>query len=269
MKQLVLVLVLLWPVAAMADFAAGLEAYKRGDYATAMREWRPLVEQGDAESQANLGSMYANGQGVTKDDAEAVKWWRMAAEQGHAIARNNLGSMYAFGYGVSKNEIEAIKWYRLAAEQEYATAQYNLGLMHAYGMGVPQNDVRGYVWFAQAAAQGHPAALEQSNLLRARMTAAQLAEVDRLSRKPSVNATMRTVATDVAAQRYITSRRVSYRTGPGVKYQRLGVISAGREVQLETVEGEWLRVRLPDGSTAYIHGAYAQPMTPTELADAQ
>jgi TPR repeat protein len=177
--------------------------------------------------------------------------------------------MYAFGYGVLKNDTEAAKWYRLAAEQGYAEAQYNLGLIHAYGMGVPQNDMQGYVWFAQAAVQGHPAGLEESKLLRARMTPAQLAKVDRLSREPLVNATMRSVAVDAQARRYITSVRVSYRMGPGVEYQRLGVISAGRELQLEAVTGEWLRVRLPDGSTAYIHGAYAQPMTPAKLADAQ
>jgi hypothetical protein len=38
MRYLFLALVLLWPVGAVADFAAGLETYKRGDYATALRE---------------------------------------------------------------------------------------------------------------------------------------------------------------------------------------------------------------------------------------
>ncbi|MFT5449548.1 MAG: TPR repeat protein [Gammaproteobacteria bacterium] len=269
MKRLVLALVLLWPVGAAADFAAGLKAYTRGDYATAKHQWRPLAEQGDAEAQANLASMYANGHGVAKDETEAVKWWRTAAEQGHAIARNNLGAMYAFGYGVAKNENEAMKWYQLAAEQGYSGAQYNLGLMHAYGMGVPQNDVKGFIWFALAAAQGHSAGLEQRDLLRARMTPAKRAEVDRLGREPSANAALHTVATDIEARRYMTHKSVSYRAGPGMTHQRIGVISAGREVQLKAVAGEWLHVRLPDGSTAYIHGAYAQPMTSTELADTQ
>ena len=34
MKRLVLVLMLLWPMGAVADFAAGLEAAQHGDYAT-------------------------------------------------------------------------------------------------------------------------------------------------------------------------------------------------------------------------------------------
>ena len=38
-------------------------AYQRGDYATALRLWHPLAEQGDAEAQFHLGVMYESGQG--------------------------------------------------------------------------------------------------------------------------------------------------------------------------------------------------------------
>jgi hypothetical protein len=37
-------------MSASADFQKGLTAYKSGDYATALREWEPLAEQGDAGS---------------------------------------------------------------------------------------------------------------------------------------------------------------------------------------------------------------------------
>ena len=40
-----------------ADFQKGLDAYKSGDYATAPREWKPLVEQ-DVDAQGNLGELY-------------------------------------------------------------------------------------------------------------------------------------------------------------------------------------------------------------------
>ena len=88
------------PVNAAADYLVGAEAYEQGDYATALREWRPFAEQGDAEAQYNLGVMYANGEGVPKDDAEALKWYRKAAEQGFAKAQLNLGVMYTNGEGV-------------------------------------------------------------------------------------------------------------------------------------------------------------------------
>ncbi len=38
-----------------ADFGIGLSAAKRGDYATALNELRPLAEQGHARAQYNLG----------------------------------------------------------------------------------------------------------------------------------------------------------------------------------------------------------------------
>jgi TPR repeat protein len=49
---------------AHADFQDGLDAYDRGDYTTALKEWRPLAEEGDALVQYNLGTLYEMGQGV-------------------------------------------------------------------------------------------------------------------------------------------------------------------------------------------------------------
>ena len=76
------------------DFQKGWAAYQSGDYVTALQEWRPLVEQGNASSQNNLGTMYEHGTGVLQDHAEAMKWYRLAAEQGNATAQNNIGMMY-------------------------------------------------------------------------------------------------------------------------------------------------------------------------------
>ncbi len=83
MKRLVLTIAILLGLAALAwaGFAEGVAAYGRGDYATALREFRPFAEQGDANAQFNLGVMYDKGQGVPQDYAEAVKWYRKAVEQ--------------------------------------------------------------------------------------------------------------------------------------------------------------------------------------------
>ena len=69
-----------------SDFEAGMEAYERGDYAVALREFRPLAEQGHAKTQFHLSVMYALGDGVAQDDTESMKWRRRAAEQGNAEA---------------------------------------------------------------------------------------------------------------------------------------------------------------------------------------
>jgi uncharacterized protein len=44
-----------------SDYKAGEDAYNRGDFATALREWRPLAEQGNDSAQFFLGVCYANG----------------------------------------------------------------------------------------------------------------------------------------------------------------------------------------------------------------
>ena len=119
MKRLLLALVLACALSApaWAGYYEGLAAYNRGDYETALREWRPLAEQGDATAQYNLGVMYDNGRGVARDYAEAVKWYRRAAEQGEAAAQFNLGFMYATGQGVAQDYVLAHLWYNLAASR--------------------------------------------------------------------------------------------------------------------------------------------------------
>ena len=99
MRRIVSALLLLVASSSVAaDFAAGLEAYLRGGYATALREFRPLAEQGDAEAQTVLGLMYANGEGVPEDARQAEYWWRKAAAQGLAEAQFNLGPDYHSSY---------------------------------------------------------------------------------------------------------------------------------------------------------------------------
>ncbi len=108
---------LLLATPAWAGFDEGLAAVKRGDYTTALREWRPLAEQGHAEAQFNLGVMYYIGEGLPQDYAEAVRWYRKAAEQGFADAQYFLGQMYETSQGVPQNYAQAHKWYNIAAAQ--------------------------------------------------------------------------------------------------------------------------------------------------------
>ena len=93
----------------------GLDAYERGDYATALREWQPLAEQGYAYVQYNLGQMYRRGQGVPQNYKTATKLYRLAAEQGNASAQSNLGSMYNNGQGVLQDYVRAHMWFNIAA----------------------------------------------------------------------------------------------------------------------------------------------------------
>ncbi len=118
---------------AWADFEAGMDAYDRGDYATALREWRPLAKQGDAASQFLLGAMYAEGKGVQQDYVQARQWYEQAAAQGYARAQYNLGVLYAQGQGGPQDYAKARQWYEQAAAQGLADAQNNLGLLYDNG----------------------------------------------------------------------------------------------------------------------------------------
>ena len=205
--------------AAVSGYQEGAQAYAQGDYDTAMRELRPLAEQGNADAQSKLGVMYAEGRGVPEDDKEAARWFRkaaeqgyakaqhnlgfmynngrgvpedykeaarwfrMAAEQGDAKAQSNLGWMYAEGRGVPEDYKEAARWYRMAAEQGDAEAQYNLGLMYASGLGVPEDYVLAYMWWNLAAASGVKDAAENRDRISKEMSSSQIEEAQRLSRE--------------------------------------------------------------------------------------
>jgi TPR repeat protein len=138
-----------------ADYQKGYAAYKSGDYATALREWKPLAEQGNAFAQNALGLMYRKGRGVPQDYKTAVKWYRLAAEQGQKSAQYNLGVRYEKGQGVTQDYKTAVKWYRFAAEQGQKSAQYNLGLMYFKGQGITQDNVYAHMWLNIAASSGH------------------------------------------------------------------------------------------------------------------
>lgn len=140
---------------------AGIEAWQRADYSSAVSIWRPLADAGDADAQFNLGQAYRLGRGVPLNLALAKGWFGRAAEAGHLDAETTLG-LLLFQNG---DQAEGLKWLRRAAEQGeprallvYGTALYN-------GDGVTQDRLLGYAYVSRAAQQG---------LVPARETLAQL-----------------------------------------------------------------------------------------------
>ena len=99
-----------------ADYATGLNAYKKGDYKTALMEWQPLAEKGLSEAQYNLAGMFAKGYGVVVDDERAVYWYKKSAEQGYPKAQHNLALMYLMGTGATQSYEKAKHWLQLCYE---------------------------------------------------------------------------------------------------------------------------------------------------------
>ena len=134
-------------VPAWADFQAGMDARNRGDFAKALREWRPLAEQGDARAQFYLGLLYENGDGVPRDYEKAREWYEESSAQGEA------------------------------------NAQFYLGLLSAFGQGGPLDLSQAHMWYSLAAGNGHVGATVYRNDLAKQMTPAQIAEAQKRARE--------------------------------------------------------------------------------------
>ena len=173
--------------ATYADFDDGMDAFQRRDYETALEEWQPLAEQGDARAQLEVGRLYISGNGVPQDDAEAVRWYRLAAEQGDAEAQSYLGGLHHQGRGVEQSYVEAAKWYRVSAEQGNAFSQLRLGWYYAYGKGVPRDRVLAYMWLGLVEEQGddfhRQDARDLRGLVAEHMSEEQLEEAEVLTRE--------------------------------------------------------------------------------------
>ena len=188
MRTLIIIPVLLFSLflgasSYSADFNKGMTAAQSGDFATALKEWKPLAEEGNAVAQNNLGLMYHNGWGVPQDYKEAVYWYRLAVEQGYAIAQYNLGLMYEKGKGVPQDDKEAARLYRLAAEQGYADAQGNLGVMYVFGKGVTKDFVYAHMWGNIALMNGNERGASVRGHVAEKMTSSQIEEAQRLARE--------------------------------------------------------------------------------------
>jgi len=96
------------------DFRGGLSAFNTGDYATALRFWRPLAEREEPRSEAGIGFMYHRGLGVDADDREAAVWLRRAARHGQAEGQLMLGILFYYGRGVTQSYVRAYAWCELA-----------------------------------------------------------------------------------------------------------------------------------------------------------
>lgn len=107
---LAILLVVAAAAPARAGFYEGILAAQKEDWATAMKEWMPLAQEGNPGAQANIGDLYLYGLGVLGDPKEAFKWHALAAEQGVPKSQLFLAIAYAEGRVVEKDPAAALKW---------------------------------------------------------------------------------------------------------------------------------------------------------------
>ena len=141
-------------VPAQADTKAGVDAWTRGDYAGAVKQWQAEAAKGDADALFNLGQAYKLGKGVKQDLAKAEALFGQAAAMGHIQAADNYG-LLLFQRG---EQVRALPYLRAAADRGDPRAQYLLGVAHFNGDLVPKDWVRAYALVTLAQQQGLPQA---------------------------------------------------------------------------------------------------------------
>jgi TPR repeat protein len=139
---------------AAADVKAGVDAWGKGDYATAVREWREPAAQGDADAQFNMAQAYRLGRGVERDQKQAEILYAKAAAQGHLKAADNYG-LLLFQDG---RRAEAMPYVQAASDRGDPRAQYLLGIAHFNGDIVAKDWVRAYALLTLSNAAGLPQA---------------------------------------------------------------------------------------------------------------
>jgi len=159
-------------VFAAPDLESVRRSYENTDYATALKEVKPLAEQGNPDAQLLLGKMYLKGQGVPKDPDWANKWFRQAGMQGNAESQLFLGAWYLLPH---RDIAEGLKWMRLSAAQGNQDAQLLLGKAYLQGE-LPREPVQADMWLRLAAKDNLEFYKNELRAAEGQMTPEQIAQ---------------------------------------------------------------------------------------------
>jgi uncharacterized protein len=81
---LITLLLTVTAIPAWADLYSAQVAYKKGDFATAFKQFKELAEVGQPQAQLDLAVMYARGEGVDHNNVYAHAWASLAGQNGEA-----------------------------------------------------------------------------------------------------------------------------------------------------------------------------------------
>jgi len=153
----------------LAMFRFGFSAYKRGEKQEAIEAYRYAAENGQVGARWKLARMYAEGDGVARNDYEAFKFFAAVAQQDvqpgsrdesyvsdALLAVGNYLRRGIPGTPVTPNPAVALEYYmRAAATYRNADAQFELGRMFLTGEGGAKSVQQAARWLQLAAEKGH------------------------------------------------------------------------------------------------------------------
>lgn len=136
--------------------ASGIESI---DHARAVKETanlRKAADEGDAQSQFDLGIRYLHGNGVDKNERQAAEWLIAAANSGHKRAQFELSIMSSMCITDLLDRKDYEKWLRRAAEPGLVDAQHSMSRAYFFPEGGIEYDTRkGMRWLYMAAMRNH------------------------------------------------------------------------------------------------------------------
>lgn len=148
----------------------------------AAKWYQRSASQGFAQAQYRLGTLYERGLGLKADEARAKEWYLRAAEQGNMKAMHNLAVLSANAKSGTPDYATAAKWFQDAAERGLADSQFNLAVLYENGLGVDGDMRQAYKWLSLAARGGDKEATRRRDIMKGKLSAAELAESDAMIR---------------------------------------------------------------------------------------
>lgn len=100
--------------ASFAGFEEGSAAFQNKDYSTALSEWQPLAEKGDARAQFRMAWLYKYDLNAKMREKQVFAWYRKAAESRSDGALADLGQYYKAGIGVPQSKVAACALLKLS-----------------------------------------------------------------------------------------------------------------------------------------------------------
>jgi len=143
---------------AKIDGDKGIEEFRNGNLIEAMQLLEKSAAQGYTPAQVTLAYILD----ISEQDAEAYQWYQQAADNGDPAGLFGLGSMYAKGEGTSKDPHQAGQLIKRSALLNHLPAMRAYASALEYGqLGFEQDHAAAAEWFLKAADAGDSTAMRR------------------------------------------------------------------------------------------------------------
>ncbi len=134
---------------------AGICFLNAKENAKALQYFEQGASKGDLPSEYWAGKMLFGEMNVPANKPQAVVYLLKAAEGGMPMAQAEMGILYAEGSGVTKNLAQSAEWFRKSALQGNSKGMWYYGNALKEGEGVKQDYDQALFWMSEAAPQGY------------------------------------------------------------------------------------------------------------------